>query len=166
MIKTHTNPHLSWKIFMRADVLQLKHCTFHLVHKVVHSESLKYTTLCVFFIENSNCVKMESSPYLYFNLNGLQTYANTSGYGLLEVFRLPKIHAQTHPSRGYLVLGRIHMLDLGLGRPTHSCTKISCSNPPSYQFSLSNPSMYQKFMLKTLQFKTHPSTKIHLCFGK
>ena len=73
--------------------------------------------------------------------------------------------SQTHPSRGYLVLGRIHMLDLGLGRPTHSCTKISCSNPPSYQFSLSNPSMYQKIIFKTIQNQSK-YTKISRFLGK
>ena len=68
-------------------------------------------------------------------------------------------------SGGYFIFGRIHMMDFGLGRPTHPCTKILCSNPSMYQFfcskpiqlsifiqfSLSNPSMYQKIMLKSLQ---------------
>ena len=50
-----------------------------------------------------------------------------------------------YPGGGYLVFGRIHMLDLGFGRPTLPSTKTFCSNP----------SIYQNFRLKT-----HPSTKI------
>ena len=68
-------------------------------------------------------------------------------------------------SPGYLVFGRIHMMDFGLGRPsihvpkfyalTHPCTKIFCSKPPQLpiliKILLSNPSMYHKVMLKILQ---------------
>ncbi len=82
---------------------------------------------------------------------------------------------------GYLVFGRIHMLDFGSGRPTHPCSKVSCSNPSMYQFFLlkthfiqffivkpihvpkihaQNPSMYQNFT--NFRKITHPCLYISL----
>ena len=60
--------------------------------------------------------------------------------------------------RGYLVFGRIHMLDLRFGRPTHPSTKTFCPDPSIYQifcqFLLLNSSIYQNLTLKPthLQF--------------
>ena len=74
--------------------------------------------------------------------------------------------------RGYLVFGRIHMLDLRFGRPTHPSTKTLCPDPSIYQiccqFLLLNSSIYQNLTLKLIHLQffanfcswTHLSTKI------
>ena len=60
----------------------------------------------------------------------------------------------------YLIFGRIHMLDLGFGRPTLPSTKVFCSTPINLpKFSAQNPSIYQNLVLQT-----HPSTKISFTF--
>ena len=46
------------------------------------------------------------------------------------------------PPRGYMVFGRIHMLDFGFCRPIYPCTDILFSNPSMNQKFYSNPSSY------------------------
>ena len=99
-----------------------------------------------------------------------------------RLFPAPAIPFSCTFSRGYSVFGRIHMIDLRFGRPTHPSTKIFCLNPSIYQnflhkvksrcqFLLSNPSIYQNFSLKVSQganfcFEAHPSTKFHTLLEK
>ena len=87
---------------------------------------------------------------------GFPSVVEHKGMGWFMMSPIPqKIFTKSPPQRsglsqgGYLVFGRIHMMDFGLGRPTHPCTKILCSNP----------SMYQNFLLIT-----HPVTKFHSIF--
>ena len=56
-----------------------------------------------------------------------------------------------------MVFGRIHMLDFGSDRPTHPCTKFSCSNPSMYQFFCSKPIKLP--ILFSFYCQTHPCTK-------